>query len=74
MSQAPSFFPGGKKKMPAMSAAAGGTLGATTINQYFSSGVTRAELAGSMDDLKDATLGAVLNAVTSGGGFRNALA
>jgi hypothetical protein len=54
-------------------AAAGGTLGAVTINQSFSSGVTRAELAGSMDDLKDATLGAVLNAVSNGGGFRNAL-
>ena len=75
MSQrAPSFFPGGNAKTPAMSASAsGGTLGGTTINQYFASGVTRAELAGSMDEVKDATLGAVLNAFTSGGGFRNAL-
>lgn len=75
MSQrAPSFFPGGNAKTPAMSASAsGGTLGATVINQYFSSGVTRAELAGSMDEVKDATLGAVLNAFTSGGGLRNAL-
>lgn len=75
MSQrAPSFFPGGNAKSPAMSASAsGGTLGGTTINQYFASGVTRAELAGSMDEVKDATLGAVLNAFTSGGGFRNAL-
>ena len=72
--QAPSFFGGGGMKTPRMNtAAAGGTLGAVTINQSFSSGVTRAELAGSMDDLKDATLGAVLNAVSNGGGFRNAL-
>ena len=72
--QAPSFFGGGGMKTPRMNtAAAGGTLGPVTINQSFSSGVTRAELAGSMDDLKDATLGAVLNAVSNGGGFRNAL-
>jgi hypothetical protein len=72
--QAPSFFGGGGMRSPRMNtAAAGGTLGAVTINQSFSSGVTRAELAGSMDDLKDATLGAVLNAVSNGGGFRNAL-
>ena len=72
--QAPAFFGGGGMKSPRMNtAAAGGTLGAVTINQSFSSGVTRAELAGSMDDLKDATLGAVLNAVSNGGGFRNAL-
>ena len=72
--QAPAFFGGGGMKTPRMNtAAAGGTLGAVTINQSFSSGVTRAELAGSMDDLKDATLGAVLNAVSNGGGFRNAL-
>lgn len=72
--QAPSFFGGGGMKTPRMNtAAAGGTLGPVTINQSFSSGVTRAELAGSMDDLKDATLGAVLNAVANGGGFRNAL-
>jgi hypothetical protein len=72
--QAPSFFGGGAMRSPRMNtAAAGGTLGGVTINQSFSSGVTRAELAGSMDDLKDATLGAVLNAVSNGGGFRNAL-
>ena len=72
--QAPSFFGGGGMRSPRMNTAAtGGTLGAVTINQSFSSGVTRAELAGSMDDLKDATLGAVLNAVSNGGGFRNAL-
>jgi hypothetical protein len=72
--QAPAFFGGGGMKSPRMNtAAAGGTLGPVTINQSFSSGVTRAELAGSMDDLKDATLGAVLNAVSNGGGFRNAL-
>jgi hypothetical protein len=72
--QAPSFFGGGGMKTPRMNtAAAGGTMGPVTINQSFSSGVTRAELAGSMDDLKDATLGAVLNAVSNGGGFRNAL-
>ena len=72
--QAPSFFGGGGMKTPRMNtAAAGATLGPVTINQSFSSGVTRAELAGSMDDLKDATLGAVLNAVSNGGGFRNAL-
>jgi len=72
--QAPSFFGGGGMRSPRMNtAAAGGTLGPVTINQSFSSGVTRAELAGSMDDLKDATLGAVLNAVSNGGGFRNAL-
>lgn len=72
--QAPSFFGGGGMRSPRMNtAAAGGTLGPVTINQSFSSGVTRAELAGSMDELKDATLGAVLNAVSNGGGFRNAL-
>ena len=72
--QAPAFFGGGGMRSPRMNTAAtGGTLGAVTINQSFSSGVTRAELAGGMDDLKDATLGAVLNAVSNGGGFRNAL-
>ena len=72
--QAPSFFPGGNAKTPAMNAAArGGAGGAVSITQNFASGVTRAELAGSMDDLKDATIGAVMDAFSSGGGYLKAL-
>ncbi len=43
------------------------------INQSFSNGVTRAELAGSMDDMMEQTKGAVMEGVRRGGSYRRGL-
>ena len=40
------------------------------INQNFQNGVTRAELAGSMDEMMDQTRAAVAEGVSRGGGYR----
>jgi hypothetical protein len=74
--QSPSFFGGGGMRSPRMNtAASGGVLGGVTINQSlsFSTGVTRAELAGSMDEMMDKTRLAVAEGVSRGGGYRSAL-
>lgn len=63
-------------KRAATFAGAGGGGGAQTvespiiINQSFANGVTRAELAGSMDDMMEQTTSAVAAAVSRGGGYR----
>jgi len=61
----------------AMSAAGGGGGGGgmemaspIIINQTFQNGITRAELAGSMDEMMDQTKTAVASAISRGGGYR----
>ncbi|MES2706072.1 MAG: tape measure protein [Verrucomicrobiota bacterium] len=43
------------------------------IHQTFTTGVTAHELAGAMDQMQDATRGAVLDAVRRGGGYRRGM-
>jgi hypothetical protein len=43
------------------------------FNQSFSSGVTQIELAGAMDEMRDATKGAVLEGVRRGGSYRRGM-